>query len=53
LNSMRIHAEQHKIKYIVMPKIGSGLDQLSWPKVREIIKEVFDSTDIEILVCCL
>jgi len=51
LNSMRIHAEQHKIKCIAMPKIGSGLDQLSWPKVREIIKIVFGDTDIEILVC--
>jgi hypothetical protein len=51
LTSMRIHAEQNGINKIVMPKIGSGLDGLSWPKVREIIHEVFEPTNIEILVC--
>jgi len=51
LNNMKLHAEQNEIKHIVMPKIGSGLDRLSWPKVREIIKETFEDTNIEILVC--
>lgn len=51
LESMRVHAIQHDIKYIVMPKIGSGLDRLSWPKVRDMVKEIFKNTDIEILVC--
>lgn len=40
-----------EIKKIAMPKIGCGLDGLSWPKVEEIIKELFEDTDIEILVC--
>lgn len=39
------------IKYLAMPKIGCGLDKLQWGKVREIIKETFQDTDIEILVC--
>lgn len=51
LNNMRLHVEQNGVKYIVMPKIGSGLDRLSWPKVREIIKETFENIDVEILVC--
>jgi hypothetical protein len=51
LMGMRVHAEQHDIKHIVMPKIGSGLDRLSWPRVREMVKEIFENTDIEILVC--
>jgi len=51
LTNMRIHAEQNNIKHIVMPKIGSGLDNLSWPRVKEIIKEIFENTNIEILVC--
>jgi hypothetical protein len=35
-----------------MPKIGSGLDKLQWPRVREIIQEVFINFDeAEILVC--
>lgn len=38
-------------KKIAMPIIGCGLDGLEWDRVSEIIKEVFDGTDIEILVC--
>ena len=38
-------------KKIAMPVIGCGLDRLEWSKVSEIIKEVFECTDIEILVC--
>lgn len=34
-----------------MPKIGCGLDGLSWPKVKEIIETVFGSVDVEIVVC--
>ena len=40
-------------KKIAMPVIGCGLDRLEWSKVSEIIKEVFEGTDIEILVCKL
>ena len=36
---------------IAMPTIGCGLDRLEWDKVSEIIKEVFENTNIEILVC--
>jgi len=52
LVSMLIHMEQEGIYKIVMPKIGSGLDRLQWPRVREIIHEVFENFDeAEILVC--
>jgi len=50
---MKDICEQESIKYLAMPKIGCGLDRLSWGKVREIIKEQFNDTDIEILVCSL
>ena len=36
---------------IAMPKIGCGLDRLNWQDVEKIIWEVFEDTDIEILVC--
>lgn len=39
------------ITKIAMPIIGCGLDRLQWDKVSEIIKDVFENTDIEILVC--
>ena len=38
-------------KKIAMPVVGCGLDRLEWCKVSEIIKEVFEDTDVEILVC--
>lgn len=38
------------IKYLAIPKIGCGLDKLSWPKVKEIIEENFNDLDIEIRV---
>lgn len=51
LSYMRILVKKHKITHIVMPKIGSGLDRLSWPRVRERIKSIFEDVDVEILVC--
>ena len=38
---------------IAMPRIGCGLDKLSWPIVRALIKDVFEEDDVEILVCSL
>ena len=36
---------------IAMPKIGCGLDKLQWSDIERILHEVFDKTDLEILVC--
>lgn len=36
---------------LAMPKIASGLDRLEWTKVYEIICEVFEDTDVEIVIC--
>ena len=38
---------------LVMPKIGCGLDRLSWDKVEPMIQEIFKDLDIEIVVCYL
>lgn len=38
------------ITKIGMPRIGCGLDRLSWYKVSQIIQDVFDDTDYEITV---
>lgn len=53
LTEMKNHAVRYDIKKIAMPAIGAGLDRLNWDKNREIIKDVFKDTDIEILVCML
>lgn len=36
---------------LAMPKIGCGLDKLSWNQVYDIICEVFEDTDIEVVIC--
>lgn len=36
---------------IAMPKIGIGTEGLNWGKVEEMIKTVFEDTEVEILVC--
>lgn len=51
LKSMRQQAKTLGIKKIAMPKIGSGLDRLSWPLVEAMIKDIFKDEDVEILVC--
>ena len=51
LEKMKGICEKYNIEKIAMPKIGCGLDKLKWEDVSELIKEVFQDTDIEILVC--
>lgn len=46
-------SENKNIKKLVMPKIGCGLDRLSWDKVEPMIKDIFKDLDIEIVVCYL
>lgn len=53
LESMKQQCINMKIEKIAMPKIGCGLDRLQWPKVKEMIIEIFNDTNIEILVCNL
>lgn len=46
-------SKNKNIKKLVMPKIGCGLDRLSWDKVEPMIQEIFKDLDIEIIVCYL
>lgn len=41
---------KHKFDKIAMPRIGCGLDRLSWAKVKKIIIEELGMLDIEIVV---
>ena len=53
LEYMKEIAEREDIKKIAMPLIGCGLDGLNWNMTKTIIQDVFEDTDIEILVCKL
>lgn len=51
--NLKYRAEAYDVKKIAMPAIGAGLDRLDWENNRQIIKDVFEDTDIEIMVCML
>ena len=51
LEMMRKRMDFECITKLAMPRIASGLDRLEWPKVYEIICEVFENTDVEIVIC--
>ena len=47
---MKDHCQRNNVKSVALPRIGCGLDQLSWEKVAEIIREVFRDEDVTIKV---
>ena len=51
LMSMKNIMKDLSVTKLAMPKISCGLDCCNWNKVEEIIYDVFDDTDVEILVC--
>ena len=51
LLDMRIQCENLDISRLAVPLLGCGLDRLNWEQVKDVIEDVFESTDIEILVC--
>ncbi|TMW43380.1 hypothetical protein DOY81_011540 [Sarcophaga bullata] len=50
LSSMREHMLKHNVTKLAMPKIGCGLDGLAWPKVKDIIKEIFYNDVVTIVI---
>lgn len=51
LEDMKVEMELDGQEKVAMPRIGCGLDGLDWGIVKAIIKDVFEDTDIEILIC--
>ncbi|XP_026848210.1 O-acetyl-ADP-ribose deacetylase 1 [Drosophila persimilis] len=50
LTAMRQHMIAHNVHKLAMPRIGCGLDGLSWNKVKEMVCEIFQSDAIELVV---
>jgi hypothetical protein len=44
-----INLFETRIKKIVMPRIGCGLDKLDWNKVKPMVEEIL--ADFEVVVC--
>lgn len=53
LRDMRDICVSNGIRKVAMPAIGCGLDGLSWDEVSRMVKAVFCSTDVAILVVML
>ena len=53
LQNMQAHATMHGISTIAIPKIGCGLDQLNWPDVVNLLRNIFAYSDIQIVVYSL
>ena len=51
LECMKGQMEMLCITKLAMPRIASGLDRLDWDQVYDIICEVFEDTNVEILIC--
>ena len=51
LEVMKHIMELGAITKLAIPKLGCGLDKLDWDEVYDIICEVFEDTDVDILVC--
>ena len=51
LEVMKEIMETNATTKLAMPTLGCGLDKLQWSEVFKIIQEVFDDTDVDILIC--
>ncbi|KAK3547423.1 hypothetical protein QTP86_020884 [Hemibagrus guttatus] len=53
LEAMKAHCLENGVSRLSIPRIGCGLDRLSWEKVSVIIEDIFQHTDIAITVYSL
>ena len=51
LEMMKDKMDSLKITKLAIPMIGCGLDRLQWPRVKNIIENVFVNTEVNIIVC--
>jgi len=50
LEEWQRETEDQGNRHLGMPRIGSGLDQLNWKKVLEMINEIFYYNDVVITI---
>lgn len=53
LLDMKSDALKKKISVICMPRIGCGLDRLSWEDVKKLLIEIFENSEISVYVYVL
>ena len=50
LEAMATHCHDNNVTELAMPQIGCGLDGLQWPKVTNMIKEIFKDKEVKVTV---
>ncbi|KAH8302864.1 hypothetical protein KR044_011383 [Drosophila immigrans] len=50
LTAMREHMLKHEVHKLALPRIGCGLDGLNWPKVKDMLCEIFEADAVELVV---
>ena len=53
LEAMKIHASTNGVSTIAIPKLGCGLDQMSWQEVVKLLRDTFAYADVQIVLCTL
>ena len=53
LAKLKDHMLENEITEVSLPKIGSGLNRLSWSDVKTMIEKVFEDTNIKIVIYTL
>ena len=53
LMDLRNQMLYHNETQLAIPRIACGLDRCQWHDIEQLLHEVFDETDIEIVVCYL
>lgn len=51
ITNLRDLIVKHEVKKLAIPRIGCGLDKLDWPRVKNIIKNLFQGVECMIKVC--
>lgn len=51
LEDIKSQMKENEEKKLCMPQIAAGLDKCEWVDVKNLIRKVFQDTDIEIFVC--
>ena len=53
LEATRIHASTNGRCTVAIPKLGCGLDQMNWQEVVKLLRDIFVSADVQIVVYTL
>ena len=53
LRALKEHCVLHEVRHLAMPRIGCGLDRLSWDRVLPMIRTEFKDTSVKVSVYSL